>query len=436
MGKSQDLYKKAKNLIPGGTQLLSKRPEMFLPDLWPAYYKKAKGCDVWDLDDNRYVDMVTMGIGACILGYADDDVNAAVKEVIDAGNMCLLNAPEEVELAEQLCKLHPWASMVRYTRSGGEAMAVAVRIARARAQRDIVLFCGYHGWHDWYLAANLGEDTALDGHLLPGLAPRGVPRALRGTSFPFVYNDTKGFLRLIDQYDPKVGVVVLETIRNQEPSAEFLSTLREVTHERNIVFVVDEITSGWRMNLGGAHLLYGMEPDIAVFGKAISNGYPMGAIIGTRDVMEAAQETFVSSTYWTERIGPAAALATLKKLKEKSVPDYLVTSGKTIQKGWMDIADKHHLAIDVSGIFPLSHFNFNHEQPLVLKTLFTQNMLEMGFLASTVFYSSYAHRQDHIARYLKATDETFGLIARAVSEGRPERYLRGPVCHAGFKRLT
>lgn len=159
MGKSQDLYRTAKGLIPGGTQLLSKRPEMFLPDLWPAYYSRAKGCEIWDLDGNSFLDMTTMGVGTCVLGYADDDVNRVVKEIVDAGNMSLLNAPEEVALAQRLCALHPWASMARFTRSGGEAMAVAVRLARARTRRDVVLFCGYHGWHDWYLAANLGEIT-------------------------------------------------------------------------------------------------------------------------------------------------------------------------------------------------------------------------------------------------------------------------------------
>lgn len=436
MGKSQNLYKKAKLLMPGGTQLFSKRPEMFLPDFWPAYYEKAKGCEIWDLDGNKYVDMVTMGIGACILGYADDDVNGAVKNVIDKGNMSILNAPEEVELAELLCQLHPWADMVRYTRSGGEAMAVAVRIARAKTQKDKVLFCGYHGWHDWYLSANLAEDNALDGHLLPGLAPRGVPRALQGSSYPFVYNDTKGFRELVDKYKNETGVIVLEAIRNTEPEKEFINAIMDVTREFGIVFVVDEITSGWRLNLGGAHLLYGVEPDIAVFAKAISNGFPMGAIVGKKEVMEAAQETFISSTYWTERIGPTAALSTIKKMKNNNVSQHLVDMGKKIQKGWSAAAEKNGLPVEISGIYPLCHFNFMYKEPLVLKTLFTQLMLEKGFLASTVFYASFAHKDEHIHDYLKAVDEAFAFISLAVAEGLPEKYLKGPVCHSGFKRLT
>jgi glutamate-1-semialdehyde aminotransferase len=177
-GVGQRLYTQAKTRIPGGTQLLSKRPEMFLPDQWPSYYSRARGVEVWDLDGNKYIDMSYNGIGACVLGAADPDVDEAVKAAIDAGSMSTLNAPEEVELAELLCELHPWAEMVRYARSGGEAMAIAVRIARAKTRRDRVAFCGYHGWHDWYLAANLAEEKALDGHLLPGLEPTGVPRGL------------------------------------------------------------------------------------------------------------------------------------------------------------------------------------------------------------------------------------------------------------------
>jgi glutamate-1-semialdehyde 2,1-aminomutase len=430
------LYEKAKKIIPGGTQLLSKRPEMFLPDLWPAYYEKAKGCEVWDLDGNKYFDMITMGIGACILGYADEDVNNAVKAVIDKGSMSILNAPEEVELAELLCSLHPWAGMVRYTRGGGEAMTVAVRIARAKTQKDKILFCGYHGWHDWYLSANLNEDNALDGHLLPGLSPRGIPRALQGSAHPFVYNDTKGFRELVDKYKNEIGVIVLEAIRNKEPEKDFINAIMDAKKELGIVFVVDEITSGWRMNLGGAHLLYGIEPDIAVFAKAISNGFPMGAIIGKKEVMEAAQETFISSTYWTERIGPAAAIATIKKMSEKNVSNHLVNIGKKIQQGWETAAVKNNLSISASGIHPLGHFEFKYHEPLVLKTLFTQMMFEKGFLAGNAFYASYAHKQEHIEEYLRNVDNAFSFIADALKEGRPEKYLRGPICHSGFKRLT
>ena len=436
MGIAQTLYEKAKKIIPGGTQLLSKRPETFLPDLWPAYYEKAKGCRVWDLDGNKYTDMSYMGIGASILGYADKDVDSAVKTAVDKGSMCTLNCPEEVELAELLCKLHPWAEMVRYARTGGEAMAIAVRIARAKTGKDLILFCGYHGWHDWYLSANLADNKALDGHLLPGLKPKGVPRVLKNSAIPFNYNDIKGFLNLVDKYKNKIGTVVMEPLRNYYPEKGFLETIREMTEKLKIVLIFDEITSGWRLNLGGAHLKFGVNPDIAVFGKGISNGYPMAAIIGKSEVMEVAQETFISSTYWTERIGPVAALATIRKLKERDVPSHLINIGKKIQNGWRESAEKNRLKISVSGIYPLGHFSFNYEDPLILKTLFTQLMLERGFLATDSFYASYAHREKNVEKYLEVVDEVFEFIARAIKENKVKKYLKGPICHSGFRRLV
>lgn len=436
MGKSQELYKKAKTLIPGGTQLLSKRPEMFLPDLWPAYYQKAKGCEVWDLDGNRYTDMSYMSVGASILGYADEDVNRAVNEAVGSGSISTLNAPEEVELAELLCKLHPWAHMARYAKTGGEAMAIAVRIARAKSGKDVVLFCGYHGWHDWYLSANLADDKALDGHLLPGLAPAGVPRCLKGSSYPFVYNDTDGFLALINKHKEEVGVVVLESVRDAQPKEEFIKTICQTTRELGIVLIVDEISAGWRLNLGGAHLLYNLKPDIAVFSKGTSNGFPMAAVIGKREVMQAAQTSFISSTYWTDRIGPVAALATIKKMRKERVWEHLNDIGKKVQEGWCHIAQKNDLKITVGGIYPFSYFIFNYENHLLLKTLYTQFMLEEGFLATNACYICFAHKNEHVEKYLASADKVFFRIARIIKEGNPRDHLKSHECHSGFKRLT
>ena len=436
MGKSQELYKRAKELIPGGTQLLSKRPEMFLPELWPAYYSKAKGCEVWDLDDNRYIDMSYMGIGSCIVGYADDEINSKVKDAIDNGNMATLNAPEEVALAEELISLHPWAESVRYARSGGESMAVAVRIARAKTKRDIVLFCGYHGWHDWYLAANLADDKALDGHLLPGLPPVGVPRGLKGSAYPFKYNDTKGFLELIRKYGDEIAAVVMEPIRSEYPTAEFIDTIHKETKRVGAVLVVDEITAGWRLNKGGAHLVLGIKPDIAVFGKAISNGFPMGAIIGKKEVMEAAQDSFISSTYWTDRLGFVASLATIEAIKKYDIPKHLEKMGKAVQEGWINCAKEAGLNIKVSGLYPLSHFEFEYENSRVLETLFIKLMLERGYLATTSYYASYAHKIETINSYLKAVEEVFKILKDAIDSDSLDSMLSTPLKHTGFERLT
>lgn len=429
------LWTKAKELIPGGSQLLSKRSEMFLPGQWPSYYSKAKGVDIWDLSGKKYVDMSLMGIGACILGYADEDVNKAVKDAVDAGSMATLNCPEEVDLAELLLGLNPWSGMVRYARTGGEAMSVAVRIARAFTGRDKVAFCGYHGWHDWYLAANLADDANLDGHLLPGLEPAGVPRGLKGTSIPFSYNKIDELEAIIEKHDD-IGAIVMEPIRNHQPEDRFLEKVRNIADEIGAVLVFDEITSGWRMNVGGAHMLYKVYPDIAVYGKAMSNGFPMAAIVGKKDVMDAAQETFISSTYWTEKVGFASSLATINKMREKNVPNHLEKIGKKVQEEWKRSASDQGIDIEVFGTYPLSHFEFKENDPFVLKTLFTQLMLDKGFLASTAFYASYAHSDEHVEKYTEALEYVFEFISKSISEGNPGKYLKGPVCHKGFKRLT
>ena len=434
--KGQSLYEKAKLRIPSGTQLLSKRPELFLPEQWPAYYSRAKGAEVWDIDGNRYIDMSFMGIGACILGYADAEVDSMVKAAIDSGSMCTLNCPEEVELADLLCEIHPWAEMVRYTRTGGEAMAVAVRVARARTEKDKVIFCGYHGWHDWYLAANLGEQGALDSLLLPGLKPAGVPRSLRNTALTFHYNNLDELKSVVSKHKDEIAAIVIETVRNYKPQPGFLEGVREIATDIKAVLIFDEVSSGWRLTTGGAHLLYKVNPDMAVFAKAMSNGYPMASVIGTADVMQAAQGSFISSTYWTERIGPVAALATIRKHQRLNVANHLVNAGKRIQSGWKSAAGCYGLKISVSGIPPMGHFSFDYENGQAIRTLFTQEMLQKGFLATNAFYACYAHQDSHIESYLAAVNEAFAIIAEATKQNRVEKLLRGPIAHSGFHRLT
>ena len=430
------LYSRARKLIPGGTQLLSKRPEQFLPEHWPCYYDKAKGVEVWDLDGNKYIDMSLNGVGSCILGFADPDVNAAVKDVIDLGSMTTLNCPEEVELADLLCELHPWADSVRYARSGGEAKAMAVRIARAKTRKDKVAFCGYHGWHDWYLAANLSEENALDGHLLSGLNPAGVPRCLTGTSFPFRYNNISEIEEIAATHGNELAAIVMEPIRGQDPDPGFLQQVRDIATSVGAVLIFDEITSALRLNTGGAHLLFDVNPDIAVFAKAISNGYPMSVVIGVDSVMQAAQESFISSTNWTERIGPTAAITTIRKHQRLDVSSHLIKIGEQVMSGWKLAAQRVGLDIIVGGIPPLGHFQIVCDDSEVTRTLFTQIMLDKGFLATKSFYATYAHQPKHVENYLVALQETFKIIAEALNKNNLEELLKGPVAHTGFQRLT
>ncbi len=377
-GTGQELYRKARRLIPGGTQLLSKRPEMFLPDQWPAYYSKAKGAEVWDLDGNRFIDCSIGGVTTSTLGFADPDVEAAVLEAVKAGPMSTLNCPEEVELAEVLIDIHPWADMVRYARSGGEMMSVAIRIARASTGREKIAFCGYHGWHDWYLAANVAEDDVLSDHLLPGLDSGGVPRGLRGTMLPFRYNAIEELESIAEASGSDIAAIVMEPERNQEPAEGFLEEVRSVASRIGAVLVFDEITAGWKMNTGGIHMVYGVHPDLAVFSKAMANGFAMAAVIGRKEVMEAAQNTFVSSTAWTERIGPTAALATIAKHRRENVPARIIELGLRVRAGWEQAALRVGLAIQTSGIPPLGGFSIDHPQSLELMTLYIQAKKQEG----------------------------------------------------------
>lgn len=434
--KCLDMQKRARQRIPGASQLLSKRPDMFSLGVWPGYYQDAHGVEVWDLDGNHYIDMSIAGIGANVLGYADKDVNAAVKQAVDHGSSCSLNSPEEVELAELLCKLHPWAGKVRFARTGGEAMTIAVRIARAQSKKDKIAFCGYHGWHDWYLAANLTDDNALEGHLLPGLPPVGVPKALQATSFPFRYNHLEDLKNIVVKNKADLGVIVVESIRGQKPQKDFLEGLQAIAKEIKAVLVVDEISAGFRLVSGGAHLTMPLVPDIAVFSKALGNGFPIAAVIGKDSVMQAAEETFISSTNWSERVGFVAALATIKKHRARDVAKHLCFIGKMVQDGWQSAAQKARLKITVGGIYPLGHFIFDDKDALIMKAYFVQRMLEKGFLATNLFYAMYAHKPSHIKRYLKATEDIFREIAVFNDSGSLKKQLKGEPARSGFKRLT
>ncbi len=434
IGAGQKLWKRAKRVIPGGNMLLSKRAEMFLPDQWPAYFSRAKGCKVWDLDGREFIDMSIMGIGTNILGYGHPEVDAAVMQTVQAGNMSTLNCPEEVYLAERLVELHPWADMVRFARSGGEANAIAIRIARAASGKDKVAVCGYHGWHDWYLSANLGDDKSLDGHLLPGLEPNGVPRSLRGTVFPFTYNNFPEVQELVERED--IGVIKMEVMRNKGPEDNFLHKVRQLATDRGIVLIFDECTSGFRQTFGGLHKLYGVEPDMAMFGKALGNGYAITATIGRRAVMEAAQSTFISSTFWTERIGPTAALKTLEVMEREKSWEFISQTGLGIRKRWQELADKHGLHIEHWGLPALTGFSFESPNALAYKTLISQEMLAKGYLAGNSVYVCTDHTSEVLDSYFDALDPIFALI-RECEDGRDVMgLLHGPVCHGGFTRLN
>lgn len=431
------LYSAAKKRIPGGTQLLSKRPEMFLPDQWPAYYEKAEGCLVTDLDGRSFIDFTSCGIGSCLLGYADPVVNAAVIDRIQRGSMCTLNSPEEVELADRLCQIHPWAERVRFARTGGESLSIAVRIARAHTGRDRIAVCGYHGWSDWYLAANLGATDALGGHLLPGLEAAGVPSVLRGTTLPFRYNRIAELEAIVTANRGEIAAIVMEPMRHAPPEDDFLDRVRALATEAGAVLVFDEVTAGWRSHFGGMHLKLGVHPDLAVFAKSLSNGFPMAAIIGRATQMESAQRAFISSTYWTEGTGPTAALATISRLEELDAPAHIDRIGKMTMEGLRKAGFAHGVPVSVHGLPALIIFAFDHgEESRAVMTLFTQEMLERGFLANGSFYPTCAHTPREVNLYLEAVNDVFKILRLRIDSKAVRSSLRGPVAHSGFARLT
>jgi glutamate-1-semialdehyde 2,1-aminomutase len=436
MGTGQKLYKRAKRVIPGGNMLLSKRPEMFLPEKWPSYFSESKGCKVWDLDGKEYTDMSIMGIGTNTLGYGHPEVDEAVIKTVQDGNMSTFNCPEEVYLAEKLVELHPWADMVRFARTGGEINSIAIRIARAATGRDKVAICGYHGWHDWYLSTNLNNDKNLDGHLLPGLQPNGVPRGLIGTTLPFNYNDIEQLEQLVKDNKGEIAAIKMEVSRNKGPKDNYLQKVRDLATENNIILIFDECTSGFRETFGGLHKKYDVEPDLAIFAKALGNGYAISACIGRQEFMQAAQQTFISSTFWTERIGPTAALKTLEVMERERSWEAITKIGNGISSQWQSLANKYELDISTWGLPALSGYTFNSPNALAYKTLITQEMLKKGYLAANSVYVCTEHKQEVVDGYFAELDSIF-LIIKECEEGLDvSTLLEGPLCHSGFTRLN
>lgn len=436
--KPKKLQVYAKKLIPGLSQLFGKRPDLYLPGgEWPTYYNRAKGIEVWGIDNKKYLDFTMVGIGTSTLGYSDPDINKAAIKSINSSTMNTLNPPEDVELAELLIKLHPWANNVRYARTGGETMSVAIRLARAYTRRDKILFCGYHGWHDWYLSANLKSSKALNQHLLKGLAPLGVPKGLRGTVIPFKFNSFDELETIVKKNAKRCAAIVLEPCRETLPDIKYLKKLRKISTKYKCVLIFDEITSGWRINLGGVHMKLGVYPDLAIFGKTIANGIPMGAIIGKKKIMQFAEKTFLSSAFWTEKTGPACAVKFIKKYKKLKLHNLLIKRGKQIKSIWKNAAKNSNLDIEIKGIDPLATFRLNTKTdwPVTI-TYFIQEMLKKNILASDRCYANYRHSDDKLRKYEKACFEVFRKISYLDAKNEIKKHLKGPIKTMDFGRLN
>jgi len=259
---------------------------------------------------------------------------------------------------------------------------------------------------------------------------------LAGTALPFNYNDRDQLAAIVREHGDHLAAVVMEPTRAVEPQPGFLESVREMCDTSGAVLVFDEITAGWRLARGGSHLRYAVRPDMAVFAKAMSNGHPMAAVIGRAEVMQATQDSFISSTYWTEGVGPAAALATIRKMLPLDVPTHVADMGIRWREGLRQIARRHGVAVSFSGHPAITSLKFEHADALALQTLLTVRMLRHGILASAAFYASLAHQEEHVDKYLAASEEVFAELAAAAQQGDAAARIGGPVRHSGFARLA
>ena len=432
----KNLYKFAKKIIPGGTTLFSKRSELHLPDNWPAYFSKGKGTFVWDLKGKKYLDMFC-AVGTNVLGYANNAVNKSVLNKINKSNMTTLNCPEEVYLANNIISHHPWASMAKFTRGGGEANAVAIRIARSNTKKKNIAFCGYHGWHDWYLSTNLNsiKNNNLNTHLMKDLNIKGVPKKLKNTVFSFQYGDYQSLENLVKKKN--IGVIKMEVCRNTEPNINFLKKVRNLASINKIILIFDECTTGFRETYGGLHKKIKIYPDISIFGKTLGNGYAITAIIGKRDIMECANNSFISSTFWTERIGPTAALKTIEVMKNIKSWQTINKIGNKIRKRWDEMFKFYKLRVNINGISSLSNFIFESKNHQSYKTLITQEMLKKNFLSTNTIYPCIKHSDNLIDMYFDHLEIVIKTISDCENNGQDiKKYLESDISLKDFKRYN
>jgi len=407
------LWNKSLKVIPGGNGLLSKRPERFLPDGWPTYFKKAKGVYIWDLNNKKFTDMTSMGIGTSVLGYNNSSINNFVKLKIDQGINTTLNCYEEYELAIELLKIDKFADQVKFARGGGEAMSLAVRIARAKTKKNKIIFCGYHGWHDWYLSANLQNIKNLNNHLLKNLKPIGIPKNFKNSAIPIEFNNIQMLEKISNLKN--IAAIVVEPCRMERLSKTYVNKLNQICKKKKIALIVDEITSGWRDCKGGVYKEIGLKPSLVIYGKALGNGFAISAVIGSKKIMDIAQDTFVSSTAWTERVGFAAGLAVIKYHKENKIFSHNKKIGRQIKNGWLKLAKKHNLKIEVNSLNTIINFNFLYKNKNdYLITLFTELMLKENILANNTIYISYYHKKKNVIEYLKSVDKAFYKISKFI----------------------
>lgn len=413
ISRSNEIYERAKKVVPAGSQTFSKGVSQFVDGFAPKYLQRGKGARVWDVDGNDYLDYI-MGCHPIILGYADPDVNQAVIEQLALGSTFSLMNELEVDVTEMLVDAIPCAEAARFGKNGADATTVAVRVARAVTGREHVAYCGYHGWHDWYIA-----NTDLNS---------GIPEFTKQLSHSFNYNDLDSLERIFKANPGQVACVIMEPLTILEPKDNFLHEVKKMAHHYGALLIFDEIITGFRFAFGGAQELTGVTPDLATFAKAISNAIPLSAIVGKKEYMFALEKTFFSFTYGGDCIGLAAAKACIPKLRREKVSDHLWQVGARLKDGYNQLAADHGLAEFTSCIgYPcrtiISFSGQGRYDELEMKSYFQQELIRRGILWTAYHALSWSHSMDDIDYTLAAYDEVLGLFKKVVGQGQALRPL-------------
>ena len=419
--KSNELYNRALGLIPSVTQTLAKGPGQWINGVAPKYLVKGKGSHVWDADGNEFIDYM-MGVGPLSLGYAYPKVDEAIKKQLEDGITFSMMHPLEVEVAELIRDVIPNAEAVRYSKTGADATSAAVRLARAYTGKNKIICCGYHGWHDWYIAV-----TARN---------HGIPEAVQAISFTFNYNDLDSVKNSIDN---DVAAIILEPVVFTEPKDNFLHKLAELCREKEIVLIFDEMWTGFRMALGGAQEYFGITPDLATYSKAVANGMPISILTGKRKIMDLADEDiFFYTTFGGEALSLAAVKATIEELRDKNVPKFLFNQGKKLKDGYNSIVNK--LGLDFTKTIgynwrSMATFDEKNGDPLIQKSLMQQEMIKRGVLWQGFFNMSFSHSNTDVDYTLQALEESLSILKKAVQENKLKESLRGTPVKPVFRKV-
>jgi glutamate-1-semialdehyde 2,1-aminomutase/spore coat polysaccharide biosynthesis protein SpsF len=424
LARSLELLAKAQSLIPSATQTLSKGPTQYVQGVAPVFLARAKGSHVWDVDGNEYIDY-PMALGPIILGHAYPPVDQAVKRQIDDGVSFSLPHPLEIEVAERLTAMIPCAEMVRFGKNGSDATAGAVRLARAYTGRDLILCCGYHGWQDWYIGS-----TTFN---------RGVPAPVCDLIETFDYNDMDSLGRRFAAHPGRIAAVIMEPIGTVEPIDGFLAGVRELCHRQGALLIFDEVVTGFRLAPGGAQEYFGVVPDIACFGKALANGYPLSAVVGPRAIMKTFEEIFFSFTFGGEAASLAAANATLKEIAEKEVIAHIWELGRQLNDGFNVLAQVFGVDrfMRTSGLAPrtvISFFDDGGRESLLVKSLFQQECLKRGVLFSGGQNICFSHSAADIEHTLRVYRSAMEIVGAAIRHGKVSEKLEGEPVKPVFRR--